>query len=347
MNKYDYIILGGGIAGSLLAWQLHLRKKSFLLIDNEDPHASSRVAGGMINPITGKRLVLTWMAEKLYDFNHRFYPRLEKSLGVPFYRELPLRRVFKNAAQANDWLVRCRQADYRPFILNDGDETSLFGIKTPFGYGTVLGAAVDTVPLLNALHAVLGNSYRKTNITYDEIKPAKEHIRIGELACQKLIFCEGWKATANPWFSYLPFNPCKGDVLKIRAEISQHTGIAAGVFLLPFGDHFRCGSTYIWDELDCTATEQGLRTMTRQLENILSVPHALLEHKAAVRPTVKDRRPFLGRHPREKRFYIFNGLGTKGLSLAPWFSRHMADYLLGHGGLMPEVDIKRFPLPSI
>ncbi len=343
MQRYDYIILGGGIAGSLLAWHLFRKKQSFLLIDNEEPCASSRVAGGMINPITGKRLVLSWMYGQLHRFNRHFYPALEKSLGISFYRELPLLRIFKNAAQANDWLVRSQDPAYRPFILDEEQPDSPHGLNMPFGCGMVRGAALDTVPLLNTLHQFLGPAYQRATIDYREIFPDSLPVRVGPWQARKLIFCEGWQAVNNPWFSYLPFNPCKGDVLKVRAGISQNAGITAGVFLLPFGDHFRSGSTYVWDELDCRPTEKGLREMSGQLRKMLTTSHTVLEHKAGVRPTVKDRRPFLGQHPEHAQLYIFNGLGTKGLSLAPWFSRQMADYLTLGAPLMAQVDIKRFP----
>ncbi|MEL7021711.1 MAG: hypothetical protein AAGK47_08885, partial [Bacteroidota bacterium] len=60
------------------------------------------------------------------------------------------------------------------------------------------------------------------------------------------------------------------------------------------------------------------------------------------RPTVKDRRPFLGKHPDFSRLAIFNGLGTKGASLGPYFAQQMTNHLLQQTALEPDVDITRF-----
>ena len=74
----------------------------------------------------------------------------------------------------------------------------------------------------------------------------------------------------------------------------------------------------------------------------MNVPFEVVDHKAAVRPTVKERRPFIGIHPNHKQIGIFNGLGAKGVLLAPFFASHFSEYLLGKTELMKEIDVKRF-----
>ena len=55
-----------------------------------------------------------------------------------------------------------------------------------------------------------------------------------------------------------------------------------------------------------------------------------------------DRRPVIGCHPEEDRVAIFNGLGTKGVSLAPYFSDLFAQHLVENRQLCSEVDVRRF-----
>ena len=54
--KVDYLIIGQGLAGSLLAWELIQRRCSVVVVDNGNENAS-QIAAGLINPITGMRFV--------------------------------------------------------------------------------------------------------------------------------------------------------------------------------------------------------------------------------------------------------------------------------------------------
>lgn len=51
----------------------------------------------------------------------------------------------------------------------------------------------------------------------------------------------------------------------------------------------------------------------------MKIPYNVVEHKAGVRPSVSDRRPVLGPCKDYEQLVVFNGLGTKGVSLAPFF----------------------------
>ncbi|MBP6403894.1 MAG: FAD-binding oxidoreductase, partial [Bacteroidia bacterium] len=82
--------------------------------------------------------------------------------------------------------------------------------------------------------------------------------------------------------------------------------------------------------------------LTEQLDEILKVPYRVISQKAGVRPTVKDRRPLLGLHPQHPGVYVFNGLGTKGVSLGPFFASHFVNYLEDETDLSEEVNVQRF-----
>ena len=162
----------------------------------------------------------------------------------------------------------------------------------------------------------------------------------------QLIFCEGYRAAQNPFWKHLPFLPSKGEVLTIRSQQLHLDHILnKTISILPIGEHlFKVGSTYSWDELNDTPTEKEKANLLQQLGKIIKVPYEVIGHRAAIRPTVKDRRPFIGFHPEQLQVGIFNGLGTKGVLLAPYFANHFADHLLEKTELMKEVDVKRFPL---
>jgi len=341
-KQTEYLIIGGGIAGSLLTWHLLNAGKEALLVDHPERCSATRVAGGMINPITGKRLVLSWRMADWTRYNTQFYPALEKALGISFYSPLIIRRIFKNAAQANDWLIRQNDPAYRPFIEEHAAALPEY-IHAPHGAAAIRhGAGIQSVKLLDGLYRYFGERLIRAKVDYADIHIATDHVDVAGIRCARVVFCEGWHGMYNPWFRYLPFHPSKGDALTLDGEMDLKEALAFGVFLLPQGGGYRCGSTYIWDDLTCRALPETVRFLTEQVQRFVKVPLRLTAHKAGVRPTVKHRRPFLGRHPREKRLWIFNGLGTKGLSLAPLLAESLMRYMTQDAPLDPETDIARF-----
>ncbi len=341
MKHTEYLIIGGGIAGVMLAWHLIQAGRDVLIIDNADPCSATRVAGGMINPVTGKRLVLSWRYDAFYAYNTAFYPRLEKVLKTSFYTPLIIRRIFKNAGQANDWLLRQNDPQYQPYIAEDAPLPPCF--NAPYGSARIHRAAgVQPAVLLKALYAYFGERLLVQDVYYGDVEPAARNVRVGNIVCRHCLFCEGWRGMHNPWFRFLPFNPSKGDVLTLGADTLPHEAVAAGEFLLPQNNALRCGSTYIWDRMDCTPEPLQARKLLNRVGRFYNRPLRIIDHKAGIRPTVKGRRPFLGRHPVEKRLWIFNGLGTKGLSLAPLLARNMTRRLLEGAALDPETDIARY-----
>jgi glycine/D-amino acid oxidase-like deaminating enzyme len=66
----------------------------------------------------------------------------------------------------------------------------------------------------------------------------------------------------------------------------------------------------------------------------------VIEHWCGVRPASRDRRPILGvTAPGEA---VLNGLGSRGVILAPWCARHLAEHLFDGEPLDPEVSVSRF-----
>ena len=104
----------------------------------------------------------------------------------------------------------------------------------------------------------------------------------------------------------------------------------------------KVGSNYEWKDLSERVTETTKEALLEKMESILALDYTVKNHQAGIRPTVKDRRPLIGNHPDYTCLYVFNGLGTKGVSLAPFMANHLADHIINQKPLMEEVDIKRF-----
>ena len=159
-----------------------------------------------------------------------------------------------------------------------------------------------------------------------------------------VVCCEGWRARFNPWFAHLPHGGNKGEVLIVRTAappldlLFKHR-----VFLVPLTDGtYWVGATSENRFSDDGPTRENAAFLRDRLAEVLTgTDYEVIDHRAAVRPTVRDRRPFLGTHPARPGLHIFNGLGTKGASLAALTSGWLADYLTAGKPLPPEVDIKR------
>ncbi|MCP3932785.1 MAG: FAD-binding oxidoreductase, partial [Bacteroidetes bacterium] len=161
---------------------------------------------------------------------------------------------------------------------------------------------------------------------------------------KKIIFCEGYRGMNNPYFSFLPFQPTKGDVLIVKIPNANFDKIfKQRIFVMPIGDDlYWAGATHERDFIHDQPTDEKREHLIKKLHDILTIPFEIVEHKAAIRPTVRDRRPFIGLHPDHTSVAIFNGLGTKGASLAPFWAKHVTDFLIHSVELDREVDIRRF-----
>ncbi|KAA3609905.1 MAG: FAD-binding oxidoreductase [Calditrichaeota bacterium] len=343
---YDFLIIGQGIAGSLLAYNLIQKGKTVLIIDDANPNSSSRVAGGLINPITGKRLQKTWLADQLFPYAHKFYTSLEKSLDVSFFHPKPVVRIFADARQANDWTAKCSASELHAYLNPDYNFVNQKSFNIPDGY-TVFdqGAVLDCAAMLEALaeYFLQKNCLIKQEVNYKEFSH-NGIISLDNIKAENIVFCEGWKGALNPWFNWLPFVPSKGDVLTVKIDnLKMDEIVSRGIFIRPLKDNiYRVGSTYIWDDQSELPTQKGIDELCGKLKSLLKTPFEVIDHKAGIRPTVRDRRPFLGQHPQYKNMYIFNGLGTKGVLLAPRFATHFVEVLANERKLNSEVDIKRF-----
>lgn len=350
MISKDFLIVGHGLAGALLAHFLRRAGKTVLVIDEDAEHTSSKVAAGIINPITGRFFVKSWRIDDLLPVAKSTYQELEKELGVRLYREIPVIRALFSAGEENDWMARTGDPAYRRYLTSHPAPGIYPQITEPaFSYGGILESAQLDVPLLlRTLRRQLADTTSILTETFDfsALNLLPDGITYKDYTASKILFCEGAKAKESPFFSYLPIQGNKGETLTVKLDsLPPDQILKHRVFIVPMPD----GTAWIGSTSDNHYTsdlpsEKGLEYLDGHLRNLAKVPYSIQQHRAAIRPTVKDRRPLLGLHPLYNQIGIFNGLGTKGASLGPFFAREMTRFLLHNAPLDPEVDIRRFPL---
>lgn len=348
MENIDYLIVGQGIAGTMLSYFLLKQDKKILIVDAHNPFSASNVAAGLFNPLTGRRYVKTWLADSIFLFSEKTYLELQDFLGGEFYYKMNSIRFFSNFAEQNDWASNSEKQNISDYIF-DNFHNGFYNENVPDKFGHVEFTKTGYIDLPNVIHLfrkkmLLENKLAETEFTYNNLKFEKDNIVWNNFRIVKVIFCEGYKSIYNPYFSWLPFVPAKGEILTIYSKnLKLHKIINKGIFILPIGENkYKVGSTYNWEQLDEIPDPKAKDELIKKLEQLITVEYSIIDHKAGVRPTVKDRRPFIGLHPENNNLGIFNGLGTKGASLAPYFANHFVNFLEGNGELLKEININRY-----
>lgn len=348
MFRADYLIVGSGLAGSILAWELLAEGKQIAIVSDSKLPTSSRVAGGLINPVTGKYLAKTWLAEKLFPKLEKFYKSLEDTLGESFYYKTGLYRPFSGDEHKRSSLAQINKHHLQDYIEIGGtfkDSNEYFNADLGGLFSKDAGW-LDIPKMLDLLHGFFkkNTEWIDESFEFEALQIGDSEVVYKNIEADKVIFCEGFYVKDNPYFNWLPFNPVKGETLVGEIDNYQLPYIVnQGKWLIPLGENkVRLGATYSWHELDFMPTEKGKEELLNVGNKILKKDFKPLYQLAGVRPATKDRRPIIGKHPQYSPLYIFNGLGTKGVSLAPFFAEQLVNHLLKNEVLYPEVNIKRF-----
>ncbi|MFN3841218.1 MAG: NAD(P)/FAD-dependent oxidoreductase [Cyclobacteriaceae bacterium] len=339
----DYILVGQGLAGSCLAVHLLQRKKSIAVFSAPALESASRVAAGLFNPVTGKKLSLTWQADTLFPYLHTFYKEVERLTKDQFFFPMPVYRPFISAGEQNEWISKSTESPFASHVEVFNSPTFEEQVANPFGGLLVKQSGyLDTSRFLSAVRAFIQSqgTFIEENLYGNELMVDRDGVEYRGLKANKIIFCEGTSANFNKFFSWLPVEPLKGEVLQLKTDAVVPRIYNRGVYVVP--GVWKAGATY--NRFDKTAgpTLAAWQELTAGLESLIRFPYQVVEQLWGFRPTVPDRRPILGAHPELSRLVIFNGFGTKGVSLAPYFANHLVCWLENGQPLNNEVDIQRY-----
>lgn len=348
MEKIDFLIVGQGLAGSILADELLRSGAKVLVVDTYRPAAASRVASGMWNPLTFRLLLKSWRADELLPVATNYYLEACERLGADLPENLQILRIFPDEGAAKRWEERLQDPSFAPYLEAEMPDCSRYpALDIKKQQGLVNQAGWLNLPsYLAAFRAYLEkqNALISSDFLAEEVVFTESTVRWKNWEADKIIVCRGQFERQSPWFNWLPLKPAQGDVLTLEVPGLHLKEIYnAGFFILPLGnDLYRVGATYEWDQLSESPTESGKNELLQKFEAACRMPYRLVDHQAGIRPTVADRRPLLGAHPEHEQLVIFNGLGTKGVMIAPYFAQQLSGWLQGKGEIEDEVHVKRF-----
>ncbi|TDQ16487.1 glycine/D-amino acid oxidase-like deaminating enzyme [Algoriphagus boseongensis] len=343
--ELDFLLIGQGLAGTALAYRLEQAGMRILILDQPEKNQSSRVAAGLYNPVTGKKMVKSWIAEKLFPELEQFYIELEQKIGSDFLIEKNIYRPFLSIEEQNEWMGHSSDPLIHLFIEEIFTESQHPELRDPFG-GVLLKKSgwLDIPTYLEGMAKHFGEKLKLENFEEELLEKTSNGWNYKDFSFRGIIYCNGLAAMKSRFFSFLPFAPVKGEILEVEQDFDPAWIINRGVFRVPLEEGvFRVGSTYTWHDLEIGPTESAKNELITKLEHLVRVPiKSIKSHRHGIRPATKDRKPFLGKHPIEAGVYIFNGFGAKGVSLTPYFSAMMRDFLIENRPLDTEVDIKRY-----
>lgn len=345
----DYIVVGFGLAGMSFSEQLLKNNSSFVVITEEDK-SSSVVAGGMYNPVILKRFTSPWNAISQLEYAIPFYSKIEERLNTIVNNPLPVLRVFNTVEEQNNWLIASDKPNLSPFLSTNFKKNKNECILADNDFGVVEKAGrIQVAKLLSAykLDLLENDSYQNEVFDFDALTILDDCVSYKDLKAKNIVFCEGFGLKSNPYFNYLPLNGTKGEVLIIKAvSLKLDSIVKSGVFLIPLdeSDCYLVGATYHWTDKTWDATEDAKLELTKKLDTVLNCEYQIVDQLAGIRPTVKDRRPLVGQHPEHKNMFVLNGLGTRGVMVAPMVSHELFDYIENNTDLDDEIDIERFSL---
>jgi glycine oxidase len=349
-KSIKFLIVGQGLAGSLLGWRLLQQGYSVLIVDPCLEQTASRTAAGLINPITGKRLVKTQFMEKYLPAAMNLYAELGAFFAKEFWHEMKQVRLFQSQDDVKQWKKRQADADYQPYLGDQfsADSKEYLQEESIGGFEQKHCGYLDTDLLLDSLRdyfqakGCFSNNY----LNVDDLTIGELGIQWNEHTAERIIFCDGFQLKNNHWFSWLPLQPAQGEIFTLMTNNQLPEEIVQfGKCLLPQKNgQFRLGSTWQWKPIDEQPTDQSVTELFEALEKQLpqfSVAQ-VVEKRVGVRPGTRDKMPFIGNHPNSPNVSVFNGFGSKGTLMIPWYSERFCDFLIKGERLPGFVDINRY-----
>lgn len=343
----DYILVGQGLAGSILANHLINAGCSVMVFDDPLLSNSSKIAGGLYNPVTGRKMVKTWNADNLFGYLTDYYPKLQQQLEADFVNDIPIYRPFISPEELNEWMGKSADIDYSKYV-QAVHNSSAYGSQVSDDFGGILlnqSGFVDTGKLLEVSAKFL---VERKSLTKGYFNPA--HLKLEEgfasyqgIKCKSVVFCNGHKSLEEQYFGWIPLRPVKGELLIIKTKENLRVIHNRGVFVIPLGNGLcKVGSTYDHQNLDEKPTIEAKNVLVHKLNELVKFPYEIEYQLAGVRPATKDRKPIIGQHPKFKSLISFNGFGTKGVSLVPYYAKQLTEFLTNENGIDSEVNIERF-----
>ncbi len=342
----DCIVVGFGLSGLSFVEHLDNNNNSYVVFENYS-HKSSRVAGGLYNPVILKRFTAAWQSLEQLNKAIPFYKGVEAKLQQQLVFELPIYRRFNSIEEQNTWFEACDKPILDQFLSSKLIENVNPALEIPYYYGAV--KKTGRIAIKEMLWSYLQYMDKKNSVVnesfeHDKVIIKNNYIEYKGLKAKNVVFAEGFGLKDNPFFNYLPLVGNKGEYIIIKSnDLKLQEAVKSSVFIIPLGENlYKVGATYSNFDKSPLTTKRAQEELQKKLESFLNVKYTIVDQVAGIRPTVKDRRPLVGTHPNYQNLHVLNGLGSRGILIGPSVGENLYDHILNGHPLDAEIDIKRF-----
>jgi glycine/D-amino acid oxidase-like deaminating enzyme len=344
----DYLIIGQGICGTWLSYYLLNENKTVLVIDDNHRSSASKVASGLINPVTGRRVVTTWMADELLPFAWKEYGALEKILGGQIIQQKNI-LAFPSAPDLLQAFEKRKQEGNSYIYAAPVSKEKLSAyFNFPFDvmqiapcYLTDVNECISQWKNKLLYQSILLNEH----FNEEELTLFDDYIQYKNITAKKIIYCNGIHTAQSQYWKQLPFVPNKGQALvaAIKDLSDEYIYKFGHLSITPWKNNvWWIGSSNELNFTTAEPTEDFFKSTVASLKRILKIDFTIEEHLSSIRPAAVERRPFVGTHPVHHQIAILNGMGSKGCSLAPWFAKELTAHLINNKTINVLADVKRY-----
>jgi glycine/D-amino acid oxidase-like deaminating enzyme len=344
-KKVDYLIIGQGLVGTWLSYYVLKAGKTCMVVNDSHTAAASQVASGVINPVTGRRIVQTWMIDTFLPFALKAYTDLGAQLNTTIVKEAPVFLIHPSLQMQESFEYRYEH-DNVYLQKNNASDFEAY-MHTPFGTGQINQTIwIDLNLMITGWRQQLINNTQYIDAKFDiaDLQITNEGVSWNEIQANRILFCDGIASMENSYFKMLPFAPNKGEALIVEIKDLPNQAIYKNnMTIVPWKDQlFWVGSNYDWEFTDTKPSIDFRNKMEMALRQLLKIPFIVVDHIAGIRPANQERRPFVGLHPSYPAIGICNGMGTKGCSLAPYFAHQLIAHCEQGSPIHPEASLERF-----
>ena len=342
-KNFKYLIIGQGLVGTWLAYFLQQRNISYAIVNDSSTASATKVASGVMNPVTGRRMVQTWMIEEVLNFAVDAYEAFQEKTNSKIINKAPVVLIHPSQQMKDSFDYRMDHDNVYLKYNNPLTWDSFFNMH--YGTGEIDSCYwIDLLSFLEAGKKHFQDNYIESNFDYNDLKLVEGGVRWNNINAEKIIFCDGVNTMMNPYFKTLPFAPNKGEALivEIKGLTAKHI-YKNNLAIVPWKENlFWVGSSFEWDYTSTIPSEAFKQKTINSLNAVLKIPYTITDHLVGIRPANTERRPFVGLHPIHTQIGICNGMGTKGCSLAPYFTHQLIEHIDHQKTIHAEADVQRF-----
>lgn len=346
-KKIDYLIVGQGLVGTWLSYYALKAGKTCIVVNDSTIPAASKVASGVINPVTGRRIVQTWMIDTFLPFAKQAYTDLGYAINTPIVQQAPVVLIHPSLQMQESFEYRFHHENVY-LQKNNASDFEAF-MQTPFGTGQINQSIwIDLNSMLTGWRQKLINhqQYLEARFDIEDLTMMDEGVEWKGIHAKRILFSDGVNSMQNKYFKALPFAPNKGEALIVEIKDLPNQAIYKhNLSIVPWKDQlFWVGSNYEWQYDNDQPSPAFKEKMEASLKQLLKLPFKIVDHITGIRPANQERRPFVGLHPLYTSIGICNGMGTKGCSLAPYFANALIEHCEIGTPIHPEASLERFKL---